>query len=106
MAVARRIIERTPMEHMEDGVYTLDFQVDLDDGSGIGGTFYFYDREFVDGVAVDRTFYSSSEEGMYHEVIAVAEKQEDKTVTLRAYDRLVPESEADGIGIKLETEES
>ena len=43
---------------------------------------------------------------MCYEVIAVAEVEEDETVTLRAYDRLVPESEADAIGIKLETEES
>ena len=106
VAESKRIIEKTVMDDKGEGLYTLDFQTDLDDGSGIGGTFYFNDWEFVDGVAVDRSFYSSSEEGMYYEVIAVAEKQEDKAVTLRAYDRLVPESEADAIGIKLETEES
>ena len=93
MAVSRRIIERTPMEYTEDGVYTLDFQVELDDRTESSGTFYFYDREFIDGVAVQQSYYSSGEEGVCHQVIAVAEKQEDGTVTLRAYARQVPESE-------------
>ena len=93
VAVSRRIIERTPMEHMEDGVYTLDFQVELDERTESSGTFYFYHREFIDGVAVQQSYYSSGEEGVCHQVIAVAEKQEDGTVTLRAYARQVPESE-------------
>ena len=95
VAESKRIIEKTVMDDKGEGLYTLDFQTDLDDGSGIGGTFYFNDWEFVDGVAVDRSFYSSSEEGMCYEVIAVAEMQEDKTVTLRAYDRLVPEQKSE-----------
>ena len=93
VAESECVIEKTMMNNPEEGMYTLDFQIDLDDGSQNSGTFYFYDRDFLDGVAVQRSYYSSSEEGMYHKVIVVAEKQEDGTVTLRAYVCLVPESE-------------
>ena len=81
VAESECVIEKTMMNNPEEGMYTLDFQIDLDDGY------------FLDGVAVQRSYYSSSEEGMYHKVIVVAEKQEDGTVTLRAYVCLVPESE-------------
>ena len=52
-----------------------------------------YDREFINGVAGQRSYFSSSEAGMFHREIAVAEKQEDGTVSLRPYVGLVPESE-------------
>lgn len=89
------VIEKTVMNNPDEGMYTLDFQIDREDGSQSSGTFYFYDRDFLDGVAVQQSYYSSSEEGMWYREIVVAKKQEDGTVTLQAYDRLVSESEKD-----------
>lgn len=102
------VIEKTVMNNPDEGMYTLDFQIDRDDGSQSSGTFYFYDRDFLDGVAVQQSYYSSSEEGMWYREIVVAKKQEDGTVTLQAYDRLVSESEKDEVmkeSAKLETAE-
>ena len=89
------VIEKTVMNNPDEGMYTLDFQIDREDGSQSSGTFYFYDRDFLDGVAVQQSYYSSSEEGMWYREIVVAKQQEDGTVTLQAYDRLVSESEKD-----------
>ena len=93
VAQSKRMIAKTTMNHPEEGAYTLDYQIELEDGAKSSGTYYFYDREFINGVAVQRSYFSSSEAGMFHREIAVAEKQEDGTVTLRAYVGLVPESE-------------
>ena len=93
VAQSKRMIAKTTMNHPEEGTYTLDYQIELEDGAKSSGTYYFYDREFINGVAVQRSYFSSSEAGMFHREIAVAEKQEDGTVTLRAYVGLVPESE-------------
>ena len=81
----------------------MDYQIELEDGAKSSGTYYFYDSEFINGVAVQRSYYSSSEAGMFHREIAVAEKQEDGTVTLRAYVGLVSESE---MNREIETEEA
>ena len=93
VAESECVIEKTVMNNPDEGMYTLDFRIDRDDGSQSSGTFYFYDRDFLDGVAVQQSYYSSSEEGMCYQEIVVAKKQEDGTVTLQAYESLVPESE-------------
>ena len=103
VAQSKRMIAKTTMNHPEEGAYTLDYQIELEDGAKSSGTYYFYDREFINGVAVQRSYCSSSEAGMFYREIAVAEKQDDGTVTLRAYVGLVSESE---MNREIETEEA
>lgn len=92
-AGADRIAERTPAERTADGGYELPYQTVLADGSEICGTLYFYDEEFVDGTAVQKTHFSSSEPGMCYMQISIAEKGEDGSVTIRSYVCLVPDEE-------------
>lgn len=95
IAESERIVERTPVDKAKSGGYELEYALALSDGVEISGTLYFYDEEFVDGVAVQTTYYSAAEAGMYHKQISVAEKDENGNVTIRSYVRLVPESEAE-----------
>lgn len=95
VAESKCIIEKTVMNKPKEGAYTLDYQIKLDEGTKISGTYYFYDCEFVNGLAVHRQYDSSREEGMCYQVIAVAEKQNDGTVSLQAYARLMTEQESE-----------
>lgn len=87
------IVEHTAVGKAESGGYELPYEATLGDGTQISGTLYFYDEDFVDGTAVQQTYYSSSEPGMCYKQITVAQKDEDGNAVICSYVRLVPESE-------------
>lgn len=80
-----------------DCPYTLPIDIQTEDGGSSSGTLYFYDSDFIDGIAVQTL--TCGGDGIYYEEINVAEKADDGTVTIKVYTRKLSKQEVKENGL-------
>lgn len=77
--------------------YQLPYEIRTEDGGSSSGILYFYDRDFIDGIAVQTACYGGAD--TFYEQISVAEKTDDNMVTIKIYTRKLSEKEAKEEGL-------
>lgn len=86
---AAQVISPEKVTKEKSGAYELPYHIKEEDGSELEGILYFYDWQFVDGISVQKseTVSESEQTEKKQTWIAVAEKNEDGSITVSMYEK-------------------